>query len=469
MPPFLIVRAAFGVAVVTVLAACTSQQVASPPAHSLPDGFVEAVPAHSSVWPNQQWWRGFGSTPLNELIAEADRANADIAIETAAITAADAAVRVAGGALLPTAGLSAGANRQVSAVTKSPNSRYSNSFSTTLTASYEVDFWGRNHSLVEAASQTALASRFQRDTLVIATEASVADTWFTILDQQDKLRMAERNVAVAQHVLDVIKARHDVGTATALDLAQQENVLATQRAAVPAIQQTLATNRHALAILLGRLPEALPSLNGTLEGIKLPLVQPGLPSDLLKRRPDIQAADAQLASAQAIVVADRAALYPSITLTGSGGVASTALNTLFNPSSTVASLGAGLTQPILDGGLARATLDQQNGLYAEQVATYRKTVLTAFGDVEDALAEVADTTEQERLQGIVVDTAQRAQTIAEAQVREGTVDITSVLTAETTLFNAESTLADDRLNALKAIVALYQALGGGWVLESSEK
>ncbi len=451
------------------IAACTAPALPARPDFLAPDHFVEGgttvdgVPGQdNSVTANAGWWQGFGSPVLVSLLAQARRDNRDIAADTAAIVAADAAIRVAGGALLPSLNADGTANRQQAAGVKKNTTRLYSTFSGSLNASYTLDLWGKNRNLVAAAEQTALATRLQRDSLIIATEASVADTWFTILNQQDRLRVANRSVAVAERVLAVIRGRQAVGTATALDLAQQENVLATQRASVPAIQQALAVNRHALALLVGQLPGDLIPLSGSLDGLTAPTVQAGLPSLLLKRRPDIRAVEAQLAASAATIAAARTALYPNIALTGSGGWSSTALNTLLYPPSVVASLGASLTQPLFDGGVAAATLEQNQANGGQLLATYHKTILTAFRDVEDGLVGVVDATEQKRLQEVVVETATRSLRIAEGQLREGTVDITSVLNAQTALFNAELALADDRLAALKASVALYQALGGGW-------
>lgn len=466
-PPAVI--APFAITSVFLVAGCGGDV---PPAHTpVPTAFTEATPGPgTAIWPNAQWWHAFGSPALDALITEAHSNNDDIAVDTAKIANADAAVRVAGGALLPDVTLTGGPTRSLTAAGKNSGGGshdVANSFQATLSASYEIDFWGKNRALVEAAKQTAASARFDRETLILSTDASIADTWFTILHQQDRLRIAQNNIATAERVLSAIQARHEVGTATLVDLTSQETVVATQKATVPALAQTLATNRHALAILVGRLPENLDTIDGTLQGLKPPLVRPGLPSELIARRPDIKSVEAQLASAKANVTAAKAALYPSISLTATGGLASTALNTFLNPASEVASIGASLTQTVFNAGVPEAALAEEQSTYTELLATYHKTVLTAFGDVEDALVEVSDTAEQERLQGITVDAAQRALDAAEGQFKAGTVDLTNVLSAETTLFTAQATLADDRLASLEAIVALYQALGGGWVADQN--
>ncbi len=201
---------------------------------------------------------------------------------------------------------------------------------------------------------------------------------------------------------------------------------------------------------------------GTLTALTLPPVAAGLPSALLQRRPDVASAEAQLIAANFDVKVARAAFFPQIQLTGSAGFAATALATLFGPGGFLTSLAAGLTQPIFDGGTLRGQLEQAKGRQAELLADYRKAVLQAFTDVDNALTAWRYATEQEALQRIAVDTARRAADIARAQMRAGTVDITTVLTAETTLFGDETTLAQVRLARVQALLNLYKALGGGW-------
>ena len=180
------------------------------------------------------------------------------------------------------------------------------------------------------------------------------------------------------------------------------------------------------------------------------------------RRPDVAETEAQLVAANANIKVARAAFFPSIQLTGAGGFQSFALSTLFGPGATIGSLAAGLTQPIFDGGTLRGQLEQARGRYDELLADYRKAIVQSFTDVENALTAWRFTTEQEALQQQAVDTARRAATIARAQLAAGTVDITTVLQVETTLFNDEDLLAQVRLARYQALLNLYKALGGGW-------
>jgi outer membrane protein TolC len=206
-----------------------------------------------------------------------------------------------------------------------------------------------------------------------------------------------------------------------------------------------------------------------LTALTLPAVAPGLPSALLERRPDVAAVEAQLTASGFDVTTARTAFYPAINLTGSAGFQAAALNALISPGGFIASLAAGLTAPIFDGGTLRGALEQARGRQAELLADYRKAVVQAFTDVDIALTAWRFGSEQERLQRIAVDTARQAAMIARQQMLAGTADITAVLTAESALFNAEDTLAQVRLTRVQALLNLYKALGGGWKNAGVEK
>ncbi|WP_374445705.1 efflux transporter outer membrane subunit [Stella sp.] len=408
------------------------------------------------------WWRSFESLELNALQSAARADNLELAAAVARIEQADALVRTAGANLLPGLDLGGSGARSRSAAGDSGNARLANRFGLTLSASYEIDFWGRNAAATRSAAWAAAASRFDRQTVALGIAASVANTYFAILAAQDRLRLAEGNLAIAQRSLDAIRARTAVGTATALDVAQQENLVLQQRAAVPPLRQQIRQNTNALAVLTGRTPEATGIDGGSLGDVAIPAVAPGLPSDLLARRPDIRNAEARLAASEADVVVARAALFPQVQLTADGGVQSAALRSLFEPGAVFWSIAAGLTQPLFDAGRLQAQLAQQRARHGELLADYQQAVLSAFRDVEDALAAIDQTQQQERLQQAVVANARRAYEISEARLREGTIDLLTLLNTQQTLFQAQDALAQIRLARLQGAVGLFQALGGGF-------
>jgi outer membrane protein, multidrug efflux system len=296
----------------------------------------------------------------------------------------------------------------------------------------------------------------------LTTLTTVANAYFQVLTAQDRLRTAQQNIASAERILNAIRDRFKAGTGTDLDVAQQESVVANQRAQVPPLKQTLDQNINALATLVSRPPESVRVKGGSLNQIGSPRVTPGLPSELLTQRPDIRRQEAQLASATANVGNARAQFFPSIQLTGQGGYQSSALSSLFQPQAAFFSMVGSLTQPIFDGGRILGNFEFTKARQDELLQTYRKTVVQAFADVDNALMSIRQTTERLRLQRQVVAASRRAFELSEQQLRAGTADIVTVLNTQQTLFQAEDLLWQAQLARLLAIVSLYQALGGGW-------
>jgi multidrug efflux system outer membrane protein len=419
--------------------------------------------------PSLGWWRGFRSKELTDLVEEALTSNLDIAAAVGRILQADAQSRISGAPLLPLVDLDASATRSRSSQTTAGDGAGGGGgasertiYRTSLAASYEIDFWGKNRAALRAAEELAAASRFDRETVQITTVVSVTNAYFQVLAAQDRLRAARDNLAAATRVFNLIQERFNVGTASALDIAQQESVVNTQRAAIPPLEQSLRDNTITLAVLIGRAPAHVRVRGGSMDRLSIPPVTPGLPSDLIAQRPDIRNAEAQLASANANVESARAAMLPSIQLTGEGGFQSAALRTLLRPESAFYNLVAGLTQPVFDGLRLQGQLDLQRGRQDELLQLYRRAVVSAFGDVERALVDIRFTGERERLQRQVVASSRRAFEISETRLREGAVDLVTVLSTQQTLFQAQDALYQARLARLQAVVSLFQALGGGW-------
>jgi multidrug efflux system outer membrane protein len=424
--------------------------------HKAPDAQLPAV----------DWWRGFKSSELTSLMDAAQIYNLDIAVAIAQIVQADAQVGVAGAPLLPSATGTATAEQALSAASTTPGniglSRSFSQYSLGLTASYMIDFWGKNRATLHAAEETATASRYNREIVTLTAIVTVANTYFQILAAQDELRVARRNLAAAERILVLIKQQFTGGTASQLDLSQQEALVATERAAIPPLEITLRQNIAALAVLVGRAPANFTVKGGTLTQIAIPRVTPGLPSELLNQRPDIRQAEAQLASSNFSVESARAAFFPQIQLTAQTGVQSAALASLFGPGAWFYTLSAGLTQPLFDGFLLESQLKQAKGVQLQNLQAYRKAVLSAFSDVEKALVALSESIRQERLQIEAVAASRKAFEVSETQLRAGTVNLITVLQTQQTLLTNENALAQARLNKLLAASSLFQALGGGW-------
>jgi NodT family efflux transporter outer membrane factor (OMF) lipoprotein len=451
------------------LAACVPNADRIDSTLDVPENYRAASKASpDAALPALDWWRGFRSPELTALIEEAQNVNLDIAAAAARITQADAQARVAGAALLPLVDANgSGTHSRSSAATGGSSSlggfkREGNIYQASLTASYEVDFWGKNRALLEAARYTTVASRFDREVIALSTVASVANAYFQVLAAQDRLRNTRENVRAAEEILNMIQQMLNVGTTTDLALAQQEALVAQEKAQVPPLIITLKQNIDALATLIARPPERVVIHGGSMRRLSIPRVTPGLPSDLLTRRPDIREAEANLVGASANVYAARAAFLPSIQLTGQDGFESAILKSLFRPDAVLFSAAASLAQPIFDGGTLLGQLEQQKGKQEELLQTYRKTALSGFQDVDDALVAVQQQAESVRLNRAVVEASRRALKVAREQLTGGIINITSLLQAEQTLFQAVDALAVAELSRLLAIVSLYQALGGGW-------
>ena len=424
--------------------------------------------ADASV-PMLDWWRGFRSGELSSLMDAAQISNLDIAVAIAQVVQADAQVGVSGAAMLPTLTGDASAERQKSSsATTSLGSGNGlgggtfNTFQTGLTASYIVDFWGKNRATLYSAEENATASRYNREVVTLTTMVTVANTYFQVLAAQDEIRVTKRNLEAADRILTLIKKQFNGGTASQLDVSQQEALAATQRAAIPPLEITVAQNIDALALLVARAPANFTIHGGSTRNILVPRVTPGLPSELLYQRPDVRQAEAQLAASNFSVEAARAAFFPQIQLTGTTGFQSAALASLFTPGAWFYTLTASLTQPIFDGFLLESQLKQAKGVQLQDLQTYRKAVLSAFADVEKALIALQKYTVQERLQQEVVNASQQAFDVAEKQLQGGTVNLVTVLQAEQQLFTAQNNLVLVRLNKLLAASSLFQALGGGW-------
>jgi NodT family efflux transporter outer membrane factor (OMF) lipoprotein len=460
-------RAARWLAVVCLASSsggCVLTQDLPDPALDVPTQYKYAGKADAR--PTLDWWRGFRSAELTQLMEEAQTVNLDIAAAVSRIVEADAQARQAGAALLPS--LSGGGSETYSRTSGSSSSGLTNggrevvNYSSSLSASYQLDFWGQNRDALRTAEETANANRFDRDVVALTTLAGVANAYFQVLSSQDRLRTAQHNIASAQRILDAIRERRKAGTGTDLDVAQQEAVLANQKALVPPLRQTLDQNVNALAVLVSRPPESVRVLGGSMDRIAIPRVTPGLPSEILTQRPDIRRQEAQLASATANIGNARAQFFPTIQLTGSGGYQSSALVSLFQPHAAFFQLVGSATQPIFDGGKILGNFEYAKARQDELLQVYRKTIVQAFTDVDNALFSIKQTTIKLQLQRDVVNASRRAFDLAEQQLHAGTADIVTVLNTQLTLFQAEDTLSQAQLARLLAIVSLYQALGGGW-------
>ena len=334
-----------------------------------------------------------------------------------------------------------------------------------LTASYELDLWGKNRGGrasggVVGRGGVASTATPLRVTLV----SGVATSYFDVLALRTRLAIARDNLATAQIVCSTsCSARARNGAASKLDISRQRGDGAIAAGGAVAARTAGTPDTAALAVLVGRAPEGFDVKATGIGDLQVPAIDPGLPSTLLVRRPDLASAEAQLAAANADVAAARAALLPTITLTGTAGLATIALTSIATSGATAAiGIAASLLQPIFDGGRLRGQKAVAESRERELVQTYRKAILSAFADVEEALAGTTRLGQQEQLQTDVQTHAQESLRLAEIRYKAGADDLLTVLDAQRTLFAAQDQLAQIELSRLQAAVGLYKALGGGW-------
>jgi NodT family efflux transporter outer membrane factor (OMF) lipoprotein len=417
--------------------------------------------ASSGTAVTADWWNSFGSQELQQLVDRALAGSPDLAIATERVRQAEAQVRVAGASLFPTLDLGVGTSTRTNSDSRGSTTTHASS--ALLSASYEVDLWGRNRSDVRSAQSSLQATAFDRETARLTLISGVASSYFQVLSLRSRLSVARENLTIAERVRDLVGARVRNGVASQLDLSRQEAAVLSLRSALLPIEQQERQTLAALAVLIGQVPEGFNVQAAGVADLAVPAIDAGVPAQLLVRRPDLASAEAQLAAANANVAVARAALLPSISLTASAGNASAALLSFASGGSTTAiSLALSVLQPIFDGGRLRGQVSISQSRERELVETYRRAILSAFKDVEDALVAASRQAQQETLLTEVQVQAREALRLAEIRYREGVDDLLTVLDAQRTLFNAQDQIAQIRLNRLEAAVSLYKALGGGW-------
>ncbi|MDR3088169.1 MAG: TolC family protein [Azoarcus sp.] len=462
---------AFICAAVLVLGGCSFVGPVARHDIALQENWNEAASAQtSSAPPTPDWWRGFASPRLDTLIADAFVGSPDLRAQGERVVQAELALRVTSSSLFPGLNLSGNSgwtrndtgNRGGSTVTERKSSALN------LSASYELDLWGRVSASIQSGEAGLTASRHDYDSARLSLAASVAATYFQYLASIERLSIARENLTIAERVLKVVDARYRNGAASALDLSRQKTTVLTQRAQIDPLEVQVRQTRTALDILRGLPPgaDAPQSPPERLTNLTIPGIDAGLPSELLLRRPDIASAEARLVAAAADIGVARAELFPSINLSAGGGLASDFLLSLASPSSTV-SLTTALVQTIFDGGRRRAQIDIARSRERELLENYRKAILSSLKEVEDALSNAARDTRQEEAQTQILTEADRSLQLAELRYREGADDLLAVLDAQRTRFSVQDQLAQLRLARLTNAVNLYKTLGGGWRAEDS--
>ncbi len=444
-----------------VLQACAVTEPAQrAPVVELPAAWSPDAPAAETPPLTADWWHAFGSAQLDRLVQEALAGSADLRVALERMRQADIALQQAGISRLPSVSGSAGTSAGRTDASGTPSSSRESS-SVGLSVSYEVDLWGRIAAGVRAGEASFQASQHDWRAARLTLLTGVANNYFLWLNLSERLRIARENLDIAERVLRIVEARQRNGVATALEVSQQRTAVLSQRTALAPLELQQRQAASALALLLGRVPQGYAPEPGEFAQLRVPEVAPGLPSALLVRRPDLAAAEAQLAAADANVDAARAALLPSLSLSASGSLGTSALLSLADPTRSV-SIGLSLAQSIFDNGRQRLQIRSTESQRVVLIENYGKAIRTALKEVDDGLGSVERSRRQEALQREVVAQAQRSLQLAELRYREGSGDLLSVLDAQRSLFSAQDALATQGLARLSAALDLYKALGGDW-------
>ncbi|MGE8066325.1 efflux transporter outer membrane subunit [Pseudomonas sp. NPDC089569] len=409
--------------------------------------------AQHSLARGGQWWKEFHDPELDELIQRGLHGNYTLAAAVERVHQAQGSAVAAGAARFPQFSLDGNFQRQ-------------NNYSTTakgslsVGATYEIDFWGKNKATADSAGELVDASAFDAQTVRMTLAANIASTYFQVLSLDERIKLAQAIANDAQQVLDLVQVQANLGAASDLEVAQQRNTLQTFQAAVPTLQQQRDQSLYQLAVLVGAPAQGFSIQSAQLDKVVAPVPATGLPMDLLSQRPDIQAAEARLKSANFDIGAARAAFLPNLSLNLLGGVDTLGGGTLW---SAVGTLG----QPLFSGGLLTGQLTVAKSRAQEMLATYRELWIEALQDVQTQISATQQLDKSYSLNASAVASAREASHLAQVRYRLGSTDFQTLLIAQRTQFQAEDTLLQVRLQHIQAAVGLFRALGGDFERSSA--
>ena len=438
--------------------------------HTGDEGFGGPSVLNAAKPLDADWWKLFGDPALDALIQRAAAGNLDVKLASARLREARAQRGVIAAEDYPQVNLNAKADRS----RQSPNSFQTfsgggggearNLFQVGFDANWELDFFGRISRNVEAASADIQSAEEDRRDVLVTLVSEVARNYVELRGFQQRLDIARRNIQLQQETLDIAASRLKAGLTNDLDVAQAESSLSGARSTVPPLDRSVQAALHRLGVLLGQQPTAL-SVE-LAQSAAIPAVPPevpvGLPSELLRRRPDIRRAERGLAASTARIGVATAELYPRFSLTGSFGFAADKVPTLPDASSRFWSFGPAVKWPVLDWGRIRANINVQDARAEQALIQYERAVLTSFEDVENALTSYTREQSRRRILAEALASNQRAFDLASEQYRSGITDFQRVLDSQRTLFASQDSLSDSDRTVSSNLVAVYKALGGGW-------
>ena len=420
---------------------------------------------------NTRWWEQFDDKVLNDLIAEALKENYDVKIAAARVEEFVGQYWVARSGLLPQLGASGQGGRQQVAqnglttmgLTQNPSDFYQGAFN----GSWEIDIWGRLRRATEAARADLLGTEEGKRSVVLTLVSNVANGYINLRDLDKQLEIAKRTAASRKESLRLFTLQFNTGLISLLELSQVKSEYEQAESTIPTIRKQIAFQENALCVLLARNPGPI-SRGKTVDELLMPAVPSGIPSELLERRPDIRQAEQALIAANARIGAAKALYFPAISLTGAFGWSSTQLSSLFQGPSQVWSYAGTFTAPIFTGGSITGQVMVSEAQQQQALFSYRRTIQTAFQDVNNSLEDQKQTREQLVVLGRQVDALRDYARVARRRYENGYTSYIEVLDAERSLFNSELSYAQAQGTLFQALVNLYKAMGGGWVTEAEK-
>ena len=411
----------------------------------------------------QPWWSIYDDPTLDRLESQVNVSNQNLKAVEAAYRQAVAVVAENRASFFPSIGIDPAMTRSKPTTGSFGGGRIRNSFSLPVDASWVIDIWGQVRRTVESATATAQADAAQLAAARLSAQATLAQDYFQLRVNDAQHKLLEDTVAAYTVQLRITRNKYDAGNAAKSDMAQAQATLENARSQMVALGVARAQLEHAIAVLIGQPPAsfALAPTPASL-ALQVPVAPAGVPSTLLERNPTVAQAERQMAAANAQIGVAVAGYFPSLTLTGSYGFTSSMLDTLLRASSLTWSFGPQIAANIFNGGLTTAQVEAAHAAYDESVANYRQSALTAFQGVEDNLAALKVLQDQAQVQDAAVASASEAERLILNQYRAGTVDYTSVVTAEATALGDRQTALSVLQSRLNASVLLVENLGGGW-------
>ena len=436
------------------------------PTVNVPTDYRGAMPAQTNAAKslgNEKWWDVYQDPVLTQLIHTAIQQNYDVRIAATRVLEAQAQVGITRANQFPSASVGAGVSSQQNAKVSSVFPAYEvNAGQLDLSVIWNLDFWGKYRRQTEEARAQLLATQWGQQAVISSLVANVATAYFQLRALDSELEISQRTLGSRQQSLQLTRVLETHGGASDLDVSQSEQLVYAASETIPDLERQIEQQENQLSILLGENPGPIPRGRILTEQPVPENVPAGLPSELLERRPDVREAEANMMAANAQIGVAKASFFPSISLTGTGGLESNALHHFLQQPSQTWNAGLNITQPIFEGGALRSQLRLARAQWQENMLSYQQTVQNSLGQVSNALVAYDKDRQFREQQDLLAQAAERSDRLSLVLYRNGGAGYLQVLTSETNYLSAELNLVDAQLNERLALVQLYQALGGGW-------